>query len=243
MSTFVLVHGAWHGNWCWDKVVPLLEEAGHKVVTPDLPGRADDDTPHSKITLQDYADSICRVLNEQDEPVILVGHSAGGIAISQAAEQCPEKIGVLVYLCAFLLRDGESRIGSSRVGDEAPVPPPYLVVSEDRSSALLRKEGVGDLFYNDCSEEDVEWARSRLVSEPLALPATPVRLTEEKFGRVPRVYIECLRDQGITPSEQKRMYSASPCQRVISMDTSHSPFFSAPEELAGHLISIAEHEG
>ena len=91
MSTFVFVHGGWSGGWTWDKVVPLLEEAGHKVETPDLPGSGDDPTPIPEVSLQSYADRLSEVLDAQPEPVVLVGHSSGGQAISQAAEQRPTR--------------------------------------------------------------------------------------------------------------------------------------------------------
>ena len=78
MSTYVLIHGAFHGGWCWDKVVPLLEAAGHKVVAPDLPSHGRDDTPIAEVTLDTYARRACEVAAAQSEPVIIVGHSMGG---------------------------------------------------------------------------------------------------------------------------------------------------------------------
>ena len=92
MSTYLLIHGAWHGAWCWYKVIPRLERAGHRVVAPDLPSLGIDRTPVAQISLDTWTDSICGLLDAQDEPVILVGHSRGGILISQAAEKRPEKI-------------------------------------------------------------------------------------------------------------------------------------------------------
>ena len=85
MSTFVLVHGGWSGGWCWDKVVPLLEEAGHEVQAPDLPGSGDDPTPIPEVSLRGYAERICGVLDARPEPAVLVGHSSGGSVVSQAA--------------------------------------------------------------------------------------------------------------------------------------------------------------
>ena len=82
-------------------------------------------------------------------------------------------------------------------------------------------------------------ARLLLQPEAMAPLGTPIHTTPENFGRIPRVYIECLRDNAVTPAFQKEMYSVVPCQRVISMETDHSPFFSEPEELVSHLISIA----
>jgi hypothetical protein len=105
---------------------------------------------------------------------------------------------------------------------------------------LCKKYGiqVKETFYGGCSEEDIALARLLLVPEALAPLATPIHITEGNFGRVPRVYIECLRDKALPPALQKKMYATLPCQQVISLDTDHSPFFSAPEELVVHLLSL-----
>ena len=108
MSTYLLSHGAWQGAWCWRKVIPLLEANGHTVLAPDLPGHGDDTTPPATVTLKSYADHICQIAGAQSEPVILVGHSMGGVAITQAAEDCSKQIGALVYMCAYLPRNGDS---------------------------------------------------------------------------------------------------------------------------------------
>lgn len=237
MSTYVLIHGAWHGGWCWDKVVPLLEKVGHKVEAPDLPGHGRDKTPIREVSLQAYADRVCSILDAQPQPVVLVGHSMGGLVITQAAEHRPEKINTLVYLTAFLLRNGETLLQVAG-GDEEAVVLPNLVFAEDQSHATVKNEAIKEAFYGDCSDEDVARAKSLLVPQAAAPFATPISTTEERFGRIPRVYIECLRDRAISPSVQQSMYTALPCQKVISMDTSHSPFFSAPEELAAHLTSL-----
>lgn len=74
MTTFVLIHGAWHGGWCWDKVVPLLEQAGHVAVAPDLPSHGADRTPVAEVTLDAYVARVCEILDAQPEPVVLLGH-------------------------------------------------------------------------------------------------------------------------------------------------------------------------
>lgn len=109
MGTYILIHGSFFG--AWDKVVPLLEERGHEVIAPDLPGYGDDATPVGEITLQDYTDKAVEALDAAPEPAILVGHSRGGVVISQAAEERPEKVRTLVYLAAFMLPDGGSLFG------------------------------------------------------------------------------------------------------------------------------------
>ena len=199
MGTFVLVHGGWSGGWCWDKVVPLLEEAGHEAHAPDLPGSGDDPTPIHEVSLQGYADRISEVLDAQPGPVVLVGHSSGGTVISQAAEHRPEKVKLLVYLAAFLLRDDETlfEVGENETGSLVL---PNLVVSEDGASATIREDVIREALLHDCPEGDVERAKARFAPQVLAPFATPLSLTEENFGRVPRVYIETLQDRGSAAS-------------------------------------------
>ena len=237
MSTYVLIHGAWHGGWCWEKVVPLLQKQGHTAVAPDLPAQGKDKTPIAEVSLQSYADRVCDILDAQPEPAILVGHSMGGMVITQAAEYRPDRIRTLVYLCAFLPRNGESLLQLAQTDTEGLVLP-NLVPADDQQSATVRDETIKDAFYGDCSDDDVARAKSLLVAQPLAPLAAPVTTTEANFGRVPRVYIECLKDRAIPPPLQKQMYTASPCRKVIAMDTSHSPFLSAPEQLVEHLTSL-----
>src|SRR5215471_17226659 len=119
MSRYILVHGAWHGRWCWEKVVPLLRQAGHRVETLDLPGHGQDRTPIREITLAAYTKRVCETLDDQAEPVILVGHSMGGIVITQVAEERPEKIQTLVYLTAFLPQNGESLLQLARMNADS----------------------------------------------------------------------------------------------------------------------------
>lgn len=237
MSTFVLIHGAFHGGWCWYKVVPLLEKQGHTVVAPDLPSHGRDKTSLSAVTLSAYVDSVCKLLDAQREPVVLVGHSMGGGIITQVAEYRPEKIKTLVYLTAALPRNGQSMFEEFQQDTESAALANF-VIATDHSYATFREAGLKEAFYGDCSEEDIALAKLLVVPQAMAPVGTPIKTSEANFGRVPRVYIECLRDRALTPPFQKRLYAALPCQRVISMNTSHSPFFSAPGELVAHLTAL-----
>jgi len=107
---FVLVHGAWHGSWCWEGVERRLNDLGIKSLAVDLPGRCGDTRPVGTLTLSDYADTVSAAVESAAEPVTLVGHSLGGLTISQVAERVPDKLSSLIYLCAMLLRDGQSTI-------------------------------------------------------------------------------------------------------------------------------------
>ncbi|WP_406677793.1 alpha/beta fold hydrolase [Neomoorella carbonis] len=235
MSTFVLVHGAWHGAWCWYKIIPLIERNGHKVVAVDLPSHGRDKTPPEKITLRDYVDCVCRVLDAETEPVILVGHSMGGVVITQVAEERPDKIKRLVYLTAFLLQNGETLL--QVLGDQTLVLP-NLVMPYENSPFSVKEDAIKEVFYADCPDSDITLAKLLLVPQAPEPFNARVQTSPTRFGRVPRVYITCTKDNAIFPVVQERMYTNLPCERVIKMETSHSPFFSAPEQLTKNLLSL-----
>jgi pimeloyl-ACP methyl ester carboxylesterase len=239
MSTFVLVHGSWHGGWCWDSVKALLENQGHRVMAPDLPGHGQDRTPIAEITLQRYVDRVLAVIDAQPEPVILVGHSMGGIVITQTAEQRPDKIKTLIYLCAFLPRDGQSLLDLG-MQDQVSLLLPNLVMREAEGYSTIKEEAIHEIFYADCSAEDAARAQALLGPDPLAPVVTPVQISEANFGQIPRVYIECLQDRAVGPSLQKQMVAATPCQQVLSLKSSHSPFLAAPQALVAHLLTAAK---
>lgn len=237
MATYVLVHGAWHGAWCWYKIVPRLERAGHTVIAVDLPGLGRDQTPLADVSLDTWTTTVCQVLDDQSSPVILVGHSLGGIVISQAAERRPEAVRLSVYLAAFLLPNGQSaRRMMQQDGTSLLLRPG--VVAADKVASTITAATLKDVFYGNCSDEDVALARSALRPQPHAPAGSPIAITEEHFGRVPRCYVECLRDNAVPLSLQKTMYGQVPCQRVFTIDTDHSPFFSAPDELAALLKTV-----
>jgi pimeloyl-ACP methyl ester carboxylesterase len=232
-----LIHGAWHGGWCWHKVVARLRKAGKQVQAPDLPSLGRDRTAVDDITLQRWTDSVCAHLDEEAGPVILVGHSRAGAVISQAAEARPQKVRTLVYLAAYLLADGES-VAQKALQDERSLVTTNMIVAPDRKSCILRDTAIKDALYGDCPDEDVILAQALLAPEALAPLTTPIRTSAANYGRVPRIYIECRRDRAVSLSEQRRMYAATPCQAIISMDTDHSPFFSSPDELTAHLLAL-----
>ena len=243
MAIYVLVHGSGHGSWCWDRVTPLLQAYGHQAVAVDLPGNGHDDTPLGEVTLDTYARRLCQALDEQTAPVILVGHSLGGLSITQAAEYRPDKISVSVYLTALLFQPSETFVtplsNEPEAIRQALEERPVWNVADDLSYVVHDLEIAVNRFYNGCSPDDVAWARSMLVPQPVWPLVSSPQTTDGNFGRVPRVYVECLNDQAISPERQREMYTNLPCQQVISMNTGHSPFLVAPEELALNLHQLA----
>jgi pimeloyl-ACP methyl ester carboxylesterase len=240
MATFVLVHGACHGAWCWFKLVPELEALGHRAVTLDLPALGEDRTPAADVTYELNVDRVAGTIGEQAEPVVLVGHSMGGVTITGTAERVPERIRHLVYLTAFLPRNGESI--NSLTNSPMWIPETgarAIVRSADGLTVSVSPEGARERFYADCSEEDIAYSLPRLRPQPFVIRDTAMRITPERFGRVPRAYIHCTEDRSIAHAVQREMVARSPCRPVASLATGHSPFLAAPKELARILSDIA----
>ncbi|WP_339821293.1 alpha/beta fold hydrolase [Paenibacillus sp. FSL R7-0216] len=240
MSTFVLVHGSWHGAWCWERIIPMLEKEGHRVIVFDLPGHGLDYTLNSEINLKSYTDRLCAILEKEIDKVILVGHSMAGVVISQTAEYLPHKIEKLVYLSAFLPESGQTLFDAFGSVDLGPEAPKAVFIDEEQKYIGLRDEEIRSHFFADCTFDDFTYAKEKLCLEPLIPSITPVQLTDEKFGSVPRVYIEALKDRAIPIRLQRAMYSKVPCERIITIDSDHSPFFSHSEELTSHLIQLTK---
>lgn len=241
MAVCVLVHGAWHGAWCWDSFVPVLEGAGHRGIAIDLPGSGDDPTPAAEVTLEAYAARVVERISALDEPVILIGHSLGGLTLTPVAEAIPDRLRALVYVAAYLLPDGESLL-SWRKGRPDTVLTANRVMSPDGLTVTLREGILTDLFYADCAPEAARRAISRLRPQPVAVYRAPMRVTPERFGRVPRYYVECVQDRAIPVEDQRELVAATPCRKVFSLDSSHSPFLSMPERLAECIDEVARLE-
>jgi len=228
VSRFVLVHGAWHGGWCWHKVIPYLEGAGHSVIAPDLPLSESLDT---------YVETARAAIEQHDDPVILVGHSMAGAVVSAVAEQVPDRIKRLVFLTAFAPQDGESINDLART-NLATALRDNLVPSADGNSVSVEASVIPQAFYHDCDEKDVAFATERLRPQNPAAFVTPLTLTEENYGGVDKQYIECIEDQVIHIHLQRTMARRAGCTLINSLQTSHSPFFSAPAALAAHLATV-----
>jgi len=176
------------------------------------------------------------VVRAQPEPVVLVGHSRGGIVISQAAERVPEPIASLAYLAAFLVKPGETLLSTSaRIARE---PAPNVLIAREDGSTSVHPDAVGPNFYNTTDQAWVDRARSLLTPEPMAVFTTPLTLTEAAYGSVSRAYIECTQDNAVPLELQRLMQADLPCAPVFTLETDHSPFYSAPDQLAACLRRI-----
>lgn len=240
MSTFVLVHGGGHGAWCWYKMVPLLESAGFRVVTVDLPGHGLDRSPLTGLTQHDYAAAVVSVLDALDEPAVVVAHSMGGMAASLAAEQRPERMSGLVFLAAIALDGGRSMLSDPVLAEHfGGKPAARSEIDEASQTMVIPPDALADFFYNDCSAADIALACRLVIAEPLGAASTPIRLTPERFGRVRRFGIVTERDNLATPELLRGMYRQIGVEETLTLDTGHSPFLSAPDALLRQLTHIA----
>jgi pimeloyl-ACP methyl ester carboxylesterase len=237
MTTYVLIHGAWHGAWCWHRVVAGLERASHRVIAPDLRSLGRDRTPPELVTLDMWTEQIVALAQAQPDPIVLVGHSRGGIVLSEVAERVPKLVRTLVYVTAFMLDNGRTLLQAAAENPESLVGP-AMVPSADGKSVTIRDQSVRNLFYGKCSDEDVVLARSLLVPEPTVPLATPIHISPSRYGSVPRVYVECSADRALTLDEQRRMQAILPCRETVTLDSDHSPFFCRSEELVAALQNL-----
>lgn len=243
MATFILIHGAWHGGWCFDTLRPLLEAQGHHLIAPDLPGMGGSDAKLATVSLAGWADFTADLVSKAKGPVILGGHSRGGIVISEAAERVPDKVAALVYICAMLLPDGLSRAAWRK---QATPNPDFLAIQTKHPSGHATEidtTNAAAVFAQLSPPDLVAGAFARLKAEPDGPRTEALHLTPERYGRVPRHYVECLYDRTIPIADQRLMQHYSPCETVVTLDADHSPFLSTPRALADALLAIAAQQG
>ncbi len=241
--SFVLVHGAFQDERAWSELAPRLQAAGHKVVTVRLAGRASDATPPGDIALDTYRDQVAAAVAAEPAPVVLVGHSFGGITIANVAEKLPERVRALVFVGAYLPQAGAADQSMAKLAEQDRwngFTRENFVVAKDYKTAGVLERDVVALFCGDCSaEHQARTLRDFHQKEPLKPAGTPVAVTAARYGQVPKVYVKTLRDRAISPQMQQWMLERTPVRRVIELDSGHSPFLSQPEALARALLEAA----
>jgi pimeloyl-ACP methyl ester carboxylesterase len=235
MATFMLVHGAFHGGWCWKKVLPLLRAGGHEVFTPTLTGlgeRAHLLTPTTN--LQTHVQDVTAVLEYENlSRVVLVGHSYGGMVITAVAERVPERLRHLVCLDAFVLGDGQALFdlitpeGRARHHDMART-------SED--AWRIPPFSLEDLGVT--AADDVKWMRPRLGPQPLQAFVQPVHLTNRTARALPRTLISCTVEQLPGHAALARRVRAEPGWRYREIATGHDAMITAPQAVAALLMEL-----
>ncbi|MQA34658.1 alpha/beta hydrolase [Modestobacter roseus] len=233
MSTFVLVHGAWHGGWCWDRVAPLLRAAGHEVHTPTLTGlseRAHLLSP--QVGLDTHTEDVTRLIEVLDlTDVVLVGHSYAGHVVSMVADRVPERIRRRVFLDAFVGSDGETAVSLQ----------PETVAHHWAESAAEQGFGwlvpVRKLSVLGVTEQaDVDWLTPRLTAHPWKTYTDPLRLSGAADA-VPAAFIECVSWMRVFQSQADRARERG--WPVHELETGHEAMVTAPKALADVLHELA----
>lgn len=253
---FVMVHGSCHGAWCWYKLVTLLKAAGNRATALDLGGSGVSERPVDDVTtLDDYLQPLMEFMahlpQEEDEKVILIGHSFGGFGVAFAMEKFPEKIKVAVFVTAMMPNTStspgllteetlkrttaEECLDTTFWFDNGAEKPP--------TSLIMGLEMLSKSLYQLCQAEDLELAkmlvrRSGLFQDDLVKESL---LTEEKFGSVDRVFVMCEEDQLVKMDFQKWIIENSPPKQVKSIaGADHMVMLSKPKELCLCLVEIAD---
>ncbi|MEV6982007.1 alpha/beta fold hydrolase [Sphaerisporangium sp. NPDC051017] len=240
MSTYLLVHGAWHSGRCWERVVPLLASAGHRVVAPSLTGYGD--KAHllgPEVGLDTHVDDIVGLITEADlAEVVLVGHSYAGLVISSAANEVPDRIAHLVYLDAMVPEDGES------AADVQPMTQ-ALIDRAVKSDSGWRVPPLPEMpppsgLFGVTDPADVAWLRTMLSDQPVRCLQQPVRLDNPAVNTIPRTHIHCTVGvpEGIARRPIPAMQPNGTPAQVWELATGHDCMITMPAELAELLLKL-----
>ena len=220
MKSVLLVHGAWHGSWCWDLIVPRLEVLGINVVTIDLPFNGFD---NDVLAVSELIDSI-------EDDLIVLGHSYGGMVISEAT-QAKANVKQLIYLSAILLKEGENVNGDEEKSRPSKI---RIEVDEDLNS-IVKKDAIIPAFYEDVAVDIAEKYLGKLRNFPINSISNG---RGEAWKEIETTYVVCEKDSAIDPERQREM--AELADSILEWDCGHSPFFSNPDILCSLLFESAK---
>ena len=243
----VLIHGAWQGSWAFSAWTPLLQAKGWNVTAVNLPGNDASTDGERHAHLDGYTAHVQRILESLDGPAVVVGHSGGGITASQVAQAVPQRVSALVYLAGMMLPSGMrySDLLAQAQAADSELPPqsiagigPHLIWNEERSHSSVPMDAALALFLQDCHATAALKAASRLCPQPETGRAMVNQLSADRFGKVPRIYVECLQDRSVIHPLQQRMQQLSPGARCIRLDCGHVPQLACPQALTDALLPV-----
>ncbi len=234
-KTFVLVHGAWHGGWCWNAVAGRLRERGHTVHTPTQTGLGERAHLLSKsITLDTFIDDIANVIKCEDlDDIVLVGHSFAGSSISGVADRMPERIRRLVYLDATILENGQTPF--SRLPKEVVS---TRIRAAEESSGGLSVPTPPAAAFGVTDPAQAKWLQARLTPHPLSTFVSPLKLAHKVGNGLPATYIVCA-DPIYGPLQSSRDWLQKSGMTVREIKTGHDAMVTAPDVLTEMLIAEA----
>jgi pimeloyl-ACP methyl ester carboxylesterase len=233
----LLIHGAWHGAWCYKPLIAALQARGREAIAIDLPGAGDDPADPAGVTFLDCAARVVQTARGLGGPVLLVGHSMGGMVITLAAELAPECFAALAYIAAIVPGHGESALMLTAT-DGTASPAKEALSADGRLLNVAPAEQARAAFYHDCPEEYVADALPRLRPVPTGFLLTPVQLPKDRAAALPRHYIECTEDRILPITLQRRMVAARGGMVVHRLACAHSPFYAMPGALADILAAV-----
>ena len=230
---FVLLHGAWHGSWCWEGVVEELAKRGHTAEAPTMPGHNPDDD-HANIQFEDYVNKILDVINQQETPCVLVGHSSAGFLMQAAAPRAHDKIERLIFLNAFVLPDGKCQF--DLVPPEASEGMTAAANASPDNCVPIIEDFVRNQLMSGESMEMQDALISRLVPQPIAIFTTPVSTQEFENLTIPRSVVFCKEDASLPPGAYLGMARGLGDYKLIEVKGSHEALYTNPVTVAGGLI-------
>lgn len=236
-ANFVLVHGAWHGAWCWKRVKERLEHAGHKVFLPVLTGVGERKGSLSRaITLETFYDDVQAVIEcEELEDVVLVGHSFSGIVINGVVDRIPQRIRQLVYLDSVVIENGESLLGNVLTPEAAAG---RRKVAQDFSGGVSLPPPAATAF-GITDPADRAWVERHLTPQPFVCFDEKVMLKAPAGNHRPRVYIDCTQPAFAALNSVKQRYRGQADWPFVGLATGHDAMVTAAPQLTDLLLRFA----
>lgn len=236
MTQYVFIHGAWHASWCWEKVIPILQRKGHSAIALDVPSHGASSVPKTETSIDSISRHIEEFLAAQPAPSVLVGHSWGGLVISQVAERAREHVAALIYVTAFLPKTNESL--QTYASQDADSDAFQIMIPQENGLLDIDRSKAPNAFYNCCAVNEATIAAARLEPHFGKLLEDTVELTQSNFGVIPKYYIKCKQDRIISPHLQDIMCNNWPIKKIKTLNTDHSPFWSEPKQLARFIKTV-----
>ncbi|MHB0819237.1 alpha/beta fold hydrolase [Stutzerimonas stutzeri] len=240
MADIVLIHGAWAGSWVWDSLQDGLRNAGHRPHAVDLPGNGSDATPLAEVSLERYVEHVGALIEKLPGPIQLVAHSGGGVTATAVAERHADRIAGVSYVAGMMLPSGmgfaELCAELSRDFPEVSGIGPYLEAVP--SGSRVPSDAACAVFFHDAPARPAVDAARRLTVQPDGGRDIVAHWTPERFGRLPRLYLEATRDRSVLPVVQQRMQQLVPGAERVALDCGHAPQLAAPEALLTALLDF-----